>query len=137
MTMATLSSWNSIKKAHHVDFAASRTWQISHSFDVIIATVRKGDEKTDNTMTKGKGTKRQTKQWPKEKVRKDKQNNDQRKRYEKTNNTMTKGKCTKRQTIQWPKEKVQKDRQYNDQRKRYEQTNYGSQNTTKKTKERH
>jgi hypothetical protein len=25
MTMATFSSWNSIKKAHHVDFAASRT----------------------------------------------------------------------------------------------------------------
>jgi hypothetical protein len=36
MTMATFSSWNSIKKAHHVDFVASRTWQISHSFDVII-----------------------------------------------------------------------------------------------------
>ena len=28
MTMATFSSWNSIKKAHHVDFVASRTWQI-------------------------------------------------------------------------------------------------------------
>jgi hypothetical protein len=39
-TMATFSSWNSIKKAHHVDFVASRTWQISHSFDVIIATAR-------------------------------------------------------------------------------------------------
>jgi len=39
-------------------------------------------------MTKGKG------------VRKDKQNNDQRKRYEKTNKTMTKGKGTKRQTMQ-------------------------------------
>jgi hypothetical protein len=25
MTMATFSSWNSIKKAHHVDFVASRT----------------------------------------------------------------------------------------------------------------
>jgi hypothetical protein len=25
MTMATLSSWNSIKKAHHVDFASSKT----------------------------------------------------------------------------------------------------------------
>jgi hypothetical protein len=37
--MTTFSSWNIIKKAHHVDFVASRTWQISHSFDVIIATV--------------------------------------------------------------------------------------------------
>jgi hypothetical protein len=30
MTMATFSSWNSIKKAHHVDFVASRNWQASH-----------------------------------------------------------------------------------------------------------
>jgi hypothetical protein len=37
--MATFSSWNSIKKAHHVDFVASRTWQISHSFDVILDVI--------------------------------------------------------------------------------------------------
>ena len=49
-------------------------------------------------MTKGKDTKRQTKQWPKEKIRKDRQYNDQRKMYEKTDNTMTKGKGTNRQT---------------------------------------
>jgi hypothetical protein len=42
MTMATFSSWNSIKKAHHVDFVASRTWQISHSFDVIIGLDKGG-----------------------------------------------------------------------------------------------
>jgi hypothetical protein len=35
---ALRSRMSSIKKAHHVDFAASRTWQISHFFDVIIAT---------------------------------------------------------------------------------------------------
>ena len=51
-------------------------------------------------MTKGKGTKRQTKQCPKEKVRKDRQYNDQRKMYEKTENTKAKGKGTKRQTTQ-------------------------------------
>jgi hypothetical protein len=46
-------------------------------------------------MTNGNVTKGQTIQWPKEKLQKDRQYNDQRKSYKRTDNTMTKGKATK------------------------------------------
>jgi hypothetical protein len=51
-------------------------------------------------MTNGKVTKGQTIQLPQEKLQKDRQYNDQRKRYNRTDNTMTNGKVTTGQTIQ-------------------------------------
>jgi hypothetical protein len=46
-------------------------------------------------MTNGKATKGHTIQRPTEKLQKDIQYNDQRKRYKRTDNTMTNGKDTK------------------------------------------
>jgi hypothetical protein len=51
-------------------------------------------------MTKSKSTKEQTTQLPKEKVQKNRQHNDQKKKYKRTENTMTKRKSTKEQTTQ-------------------------------------
>jgi hypothetical protein len=51
-------------------------------------------------MTKRKSTKEQTTQCPKEKAQKNRQHNDQKKKYKRTDNTMTKRKSTKEQTTQ-------------------------------------
>jgi hypothetical protein len=74
-------------------------------------------------MAKKQSTKRQTTQWPKHKVQKDKQHSGQETKYKKTDNTMAKTQSTKGQITQWLKHKVQKDRQHNDQNTKYKRTN--------------
>ena len=51
-------------------------------------------------MTKRKSRKEQTTQWPKEKVEKNRQHNDQKKKMKRTDNTMAKRKSRKEQTTQ-------------------------------------
>jgi hypothetical protein len=69
-------------------------------------------------MTKRKSRKEQTTQWPKEKVEKNRQHNDQKKKMKRTDNTMAKRKSRKEQTTQWPKEKDEKNRQHYGQKKK-------------------
>ena len=74
--------------------------------------------------------KRQTIQWPKEKDRR--QYNDQKKKAE--DNTMTQKKDRRQKTIQWQKEKDR--RQYNDQKKKDKQWST-KHNTNKQKIEQH
>jgi hypothetical protein len=70
------------------------------------------------------------------KSNKDRQYNDQRKRYDKTDNTMTKGKGTKRQTTQWPMRVITKlpnsEQSYKGKVKTHRYINRQNQSTTGK-----